>query len=714
MTPERWARVEALFDAVVGLPPSERAAVLHGAGADADVIVEVTSLLREHDDDPSFLDDTPGWLAREPAPQDIAGYTILEVTGHGGMGTVYRAERVLGDVTQRVALKVLRRGFSSDELVARFRAERRILARLEHAAIARLVDAGATADGQPFFAMEHVDGVPITEHADAEGLCVRRRVELFQAACAAVQYAHSRFVVHGDIKPAHVLVTADGSVKLLDFGIARLVDAVGDDDGASLRMLTPGHAAPEQVRGEPVTTACDVYGLGVLLYQLLAGAHPYGTQRPRAAIEQLVLDTDPPAPGTVAPDARRRTLRGDLDAIVLRAMQREPARRYASALSLSEDLDRWLHRMPVLARPQSPAYVARRFVRRHATAVTAALVLFLVLTGSTVLTSRQAQRIREESARVASERDKAQQVRTFLLEMFGATGPDQPTGDVVTARQLLDRQAATLEQRYADPEQRAEMMYVLAEGYEKLGLVAEAEPLARQSLAVRRASLGADHPDVVASLSQLGWILQQRAQLEPAETLLRSAVATGDRVFPAEGHPLLARALNDLGVVREAKGDYTEAAALYTRALAMRRELQGDAHLGTAITTSNLSVVLYRQGDLDGAAVIRNRRAAPAAHHRGTGPPAHDHRAEQPGRLPGRARRPRGRRRPAPRDPRAPPSPVRARTSAGGVQHDHAGGGTARIRRRRLCRLARDRGASAAARGREQLDGEGGHVPRAG
>jgi len=602
MTPERWQRIEELFDAAVELPAAARREMLHAACDDGAIIDEVLSLLAEHDDDPAFLEDAPEWLARE-RPQRIAGYTIVAETGRGGMGTVYLAERALGDVTQRVALKVLRRGLASEAVLSRFRAERRILARLEHPAIARLVDAGATEEGLPFFAMEHVDGLPITGYCDVHHCTLRERIALFRAACAAVQHAHRSLVVHGDIKPAHVLVTAEGNVKLLDFGIARLLGpGIGEDAPAALRMLTPGYAAPEQVRGEAITTACDVYGLGVLLYQLLAGVHPFGTQRARAELERLVLDKDPPAPSTQAQDAARaRALRGDLDAILLKAMSREPEARYASAIGLSEDLERWLHGMPVQARAHTAAYVARRFVRRNRVAVSAAMLMFVVLAGSTAMTSYQARRIAEQSERVARERDKALQVRTFLLEMFGATGPDQASGNAVTARQLLDRQAAGIADRGGDPEQRAEMMYVLAEGYEKLGLTAEAEPLAQQALDVRRATLGADHADVVASLNQLGWILQQRGRVEDAEALLRAAVHTGERVFPADGDPLLARALNDLGAVREARGDYAEATSLYTRALEMRRALQGDANLGTAITTSNLSVVLFRQGDLEGA-----------------------------------------------------------------------------------------------------------------
>ncbi|MGQ0640185.1 MAG: tetratricopeptide repeat protein, partial [Gemmatimonadaceae bacterium] len=280
----------------------------------------------------------------------------------------------------------------------------------------------------------------------------------------------------------------------------------------------------------------------------------------------------------------------------------EPQARYASALSLAEDLERHLKGIPVLARPSSARYRINKFVRRNRVSVVAAAAVLTLFAAASSVTWYQSRRIAAESRRVARERDKALEVRSFLLEMFGATGPDQPAADALTARQLLDRRAASLAATHGDDsEMRAEMMYVLAEGYEKLGLPAEAEPLAREALRLRRHVFGEQHPDVSASLNLLGWIMRQREDLVEAERLLREAIAVGRTAFPAEGDPRLARALNDLGVVRDARADYAEAKALYEESLAMRKRFLGERHLGVAITTSNLAVVLFRLDDLSGA-----------------------------------------------------------------------------------------------------------------
>ncbi len=633
MTPERWARVESVFGSALELPPAERAAfVARSCGSDSVLCGEVLSLLEEHASDPGFL-DMPPWASHaapdtDAIPEQIGPYRILRSLGRGGMGQVYLAEREAADLRQQVALKVLRRGMDTDDLLARFRRERRILATLNHPNIARLLDAGATESGLPYFVMEYVEGEALLACCDAQRLDVRARLRLFGSICAAVQTAHRSLIVHRDLKPHNILVTRDGVPKLLDFGIAKIVDPQHSEFGAAatredVRLLTPDYAAPEQIRGEAVTTACDVYALGVLLYELLAGCHPFAASRgTRAELERSILERDPAAPSarvTGAAAAVRgasvrqlvRQLRGDLDTIVLTALRREPEARYALALSLHEDLERQRSGRTIRARPASAGYRLRKFVARNRVGVGAAAVLFLVLGAATAITRYQSLRIREASARVERERDKALEVSSFLLEMFGATGADQPAGDTVTARELLDRRAATLDNAYPnDPEMRAEMQYTLAEGYEKLGLFEAAEPLARKSLAARQSLFGAAHPDVVASLDQVGWLQHQRRSLEEAEALLRSAVTTGRQVFAPPGDTRLARALNDLGVVREARGDFREAADLYRESLAMRRALPGEAEVGVAITTSNLAAALYRKGDLDSAVVMAQQALA--------------------------------------------------------------------------------------------------------
>lgn len=622
MTPEEWERVEELFNAAVELPPLLRANYLNSvAGNDTALRAEVETLLHAHDDEPEFLAE-PGWtsVVVPDVPPNVGPYRIVRLLGRGGMGQVFLAERVVQDVTLQVALKVMRRGLDTDDFISRFRTERQILASLDHPNIARLLDVGSTETGAPYLVMEYVDGKSLLADAEARRLTLDERLASVQTLCTAVQHAHRRLVVHRDIKPGNILVTVDGVPKLLDFGVAKLMSAEsgsGANTDVHSRMLTPSYAAPEQLRGEPVTTACDVYALGVLMYELLTGQHPFAdSETTREVIQQRVLDGDALPPSRRVTDTAgsasnnlgttvESILRGDLDTIVLKAMHRDADQRYASPAALEDDITRFRTGRPILARPSSAWYRASKFIKRNKAAVAVTALLLITLLSASVITAYQSRRIQQESVRVAHERDKALEVRNFLLEMFGTTGPDQAAGDSVTARALLDRRAASLARNSADGtptsmDAHSEMLSVLAEGYEKLGLLSDAEPLARRALQQRQQQLGSENADVMSSHNQLGWILHQRRMLPDAEAELRRAVAIGRVLFADTGDTRLARALNDLGVTREARGDYTEAAALYRESLAMRRNTRGDA-LGTAITTSNLSVVLYRNGEIPAA-----------------------------------------------------------------------------------------------------------------
>ena len=385
MHPERWQRIEAICFAALERDPALRAAYLEQAcGGDTGLRREVETLLEQHEKHPSFL-ETPivslaGFVGAEPDPLPPSGrigsYRLIKRLGKGGMGEVYLAVREVDDVRQKVALKLIRRGMDSDEVVRRFRLERRILASLNHPNIAALLDAAVAEDGRPYFVMEHVEGTELDEYCAARRLPVRERLELFQVICRAVQHAHQNLVVHRDLKPRNILVTEDGTPKLLDFGIGKVLstDAFGDaiETRTELRLLTPEYAAPEQLTGAPVTTATDVYALGVILYELLTGQHPYGPEAAdRQDLERIILEVTPPRPSLVRSEIRRQ-LAGDLDTIVLMALRKEPARRYPSASALAADLQRHLDGLPVTARPDTFGYRAGKFVRRHAGAVSAA------------------------------------------------------------------------------------------------------------------------------------------------------------------------------------------------------------------------------------------------------------------------------------------------------------------------------------------------------
>lgn len=630
MDPERWRRVEQLCADAHALEPTARAAWLDRACPDDPALrAEVERLLVELDRDPGFLEQplfTPPQIPFDssdetPVPEAIGPYRVERRLGRGGMGDVFLATREADGVHQSVAIKVVRPGMGSDEIVARFRQERRILAGLDHPNIARLQDAGVTGDGRPYFVMELVDGTPIDEYCDDRRLGITERLRLFQIICDAVQHAHQRLVVHRDLKPRNILVSRDGVVKLLDFGIGKVLS---NDRGATphtghqVRLMTPEYAAPEQVAGGPITTATDVYALGVLLYELLTGRHPNGGGgRSRAELERRVREEPPRRPSAVVGEpadeekgdagalaARRnatfaqlrRRLTGDLDTIVLMALRKEPERRYPSAAALAEDIQRTLDGRPVRARPDTFGYRAGRFLRRNAgwSAAAAVAALGLIATASVALV--QAERVRQEAARVAAERDKALEVRGFLLEMFGASGADQSVGDTVTVRQLLDLQTANLESAYGSrPELRAEMLEVLADGYDRLGLLPRADSLATLALAARRALHPESHPDLAQALTLAGWIIHERGRSREAEPLLHEAVAIRRRagITQREG---LARSLNDLGTVLIALDQNEEAEVVLQEALDLRLVLLGPEHRAVGITGNNLATAYYYLG----------------------------------------------------------------------------------------------------------------------
>jgi serine/threonine protein kinase/tetratricopeptide (TPR) repeat protein len=637
----RWERIEAICEAALETGAAALPAYLaHACGDDEELRREVDSLLAQLTESPSFLErpivDIAALLPNEPPadaplPATIGPYRIERLIGRGGMGEVFLAVREAEDIRQFVALKVIRRGMGTDHVLQRFRLERRILANLHHPHIARLLDAAATDDGRPYFVMEYIAGAPITEYCDQRRLTVAQRLQLFQTVCKAVQHAHQNLVVHRDLKPRNILVGDDGAPMLLDFGIGKVLapnETLGPalETSGDLRLLTPEYAAPEQVTGEPVTTSTDVYSLGILLCELLAGRHPYllGSES-RHEVERAVVEATPTRPSMVLsraqlereptgvsiqrisdlrntqPASLRRRLAGDLDNIVLMALRKEPDRRYPSAVALADDIRRHLDGLPVRAQPDTFGYRARKFVRRNAGAVAAGVSAFLALGATTGVTLVQSRRVARESQRVEHERDKAVEVRGFLLEMFGATGADRAVGDTVTARRLLDLQVVQAKTAYANrPELKAEMLEVLADGYDRLGLYADAEPLARDALTERRRILGDKHPDVSSALNMVGWIMHERGKSKDAELVVLEAVelrrAGGERYRTD-----LARSLNDLGVVYNALTRYAAAETVLTEALTIRRALLGDQHRAVGITASNLAAAYYFQGKVDSA-----------------------------------------------------------------------------------------------------------------
>ena len=624
MDPARWERLEEICHGALRQPGPGRAAWLESACAGDDALrSEALELIAQLEGAPVFL-DVPLVRVGDAVPSDavattIGPYRVVRPLGHGGMGDVLLALRVMDGVQQPVAIKLIRRGMDTDDVLRRFQQERRILASLHHPHIAQLQDGGATADGRPYLVMEYVEGEPLDVFCERHQLGVAQRLRLMVTICGAVQHAHRNLVIHRDLKPSNILVTAAGEPKLLDFGIGKVLEPepglAAPATRSELRVMTPEYAAPEQLRGEPVTTATDVHGLGLLLYRLLAGRLPWAAPgRAREAIEQAILSEPPTLPSRVAPAAERRRIAGDLDTIVLKALHKEPARRYASAAALADDLERHLAGRPVAARRDTFGYRLGKFVGRNPWG-TAGLGLAAAGLAFAIVQSRL------QSARLARERDAAVEVRDFLLETFGARGAAS-SETPVAARELLDQQAATLEMAYADrPARRAEMLQVLAEGYERLGLYAPAEEKARAALALRRGA-GAEGPvELGAALGTLGWIRTQQDANAEADTLLRAAVATYREAGPP-GRRGLARALNDLGVLLGEMGDHDGAEAALTEALELRRLYFPREARSLGVTASNVAAQRYRRGDVAGAAALTEealealRRAVGPNHQR--------------------------------------------------------------------------------------------------
>ena len=622
MASEPWGRVAAIFDQAAELPVAERPAFLdRECGGDPELRRQVEALLRADGEAGAFLavpalaEDEPGGesAAAVNRPRSlrrtIGPYKLLRMIGEGGMATVYLAVRADDEYRQEVAIKVFGLGRERSDLLRRFRTERQILASLEHPSIARLLDGGTTDDGLPYIVMERIEGEPIDVYCDRERLPVAARLELFRTLCSAVHYAHQNLVVHRDLKPSNVLVTAGGVPKLLDFGIAKLVNPEGfpqtvQHTATGQRLMTPQFASPEQVLGAAITTASDVYSMGVLLYLLLTGRHPYrvGNQqtpeieravleqepeRPSAAVSRVAVAPEDPTATAEAvcrarasrPERLRRRLEGDLDNIVLKALRKEPRRRYGSIEQLDQDLRRYQQGLPVLARPDTLRYRAGKFFRRHRFGVASAAAFTLLVLGFAMTMGIQA-------SRLARQRDQARAVAVFLEEIFEVSDPSEARGETITAREILERGAERIEAELEDqPEVLATLSLTIGNVYRNLGMYQRAEPFLRRSLDVRLGLLGEDHPDVADSLSSLGRLLRDRGDLADAEPLLRRVLDLRRRSH-GDVHPAVAQGLTDLGVLLREAGDYGPAEALLGEALELRRQLPGEdpARLAEALT----------------------------------------------------------------------------------------------------------------------------------
>lgn len=568
--------------------------------------------------DPTFAPAAAGL-----PPVNIGPYRLLSRLGEGGMGEVWLAEQTR-PVRRQVALKVIKAGMDTVRVVARFEAERQALAMMSHPSIAQVFDAGATPAGRPFFAMEYVRGEPITEYCQRHRLSIRQRLDLFLEVCDAVQHAHQKGVIHRDLKPSNVLVTLrdDRPVpKVIDFGVAKAAT-----QPLTERMLVTEHGvlvgtleymSPEQAEmtGLDVDTRTDVYALGVMLYELLTGALPFEPQalreKPLDEIRRTIREVDPPRPSTRvstangAPPASgaaatavalAHELRGDLDWIILRALEKDRTRRYGSASDLAADLQRYLNHQPVLACPPTVTYRLGKFVRRHRWAVATGAVLLVLAAGFTVSTVLQARALARERDRAQAAQATAEQVTGFLVRMFEASDPSETLGDTMTARQLLDSGVARVNELDGQPDVQARLLDLMGRVYQSLGTFDRAHALVERALQVRRARLGDDHPSVADSLTHLGELSTLRGRYDEAEQQLRDALARHERLAGRES-AASATDLHLLGAVLVDHGRGDEGRRLFEEALAIRQRVLPAGHLDIAESLSGLAYAASNTGD---------------------------------------------------------------------------------------------------------------------
>ncbi|HTU47326.1 MAG TPA: serine/threonine-protein kinase [Bryobacteraceae bacterium] len=618
MTPTKWQRVQDLVTAALDLPAPERADFLDAVcSGNAELRHQIEDLIRSYEEAGSFLEESVAASAFEvfgagaPAQGDRIGpYQITCVIGHGGMGSVYCANRMDDQFRQQVAIKVLRGGFgASTEMLTRFRAERQILASLTHPNIARLLDGGITPSGLPYLVMEYIEGTTIDVFSENRKLPIRDRLGLFRQVCAAVQYAHQNLIVHRDIKPANVMVTREGTPKLLDFGIAKLLrpDVLGQTVAATRpaeRLMTPEYASPEQIRGDAISTATDLYGLGVLLYELLTGTRPFRTEKLTPAnLERVICESSPERPSTAIATAGSAVLEkisGDLDNIVLKAMHKDPARRYASATELSEDVGRYLQGFPVSARTDSWSYRASKFLLRHKVASAAAALFVLTTTALSVGLAIQATRARQEA-------ETANQVSDFLVNLFEFSRPDKTQGRNSYARDLVDLGAQRATGELAgQPIVEARLLDMLGTTYRELGVFDRAESLLTQAYRIRSRSFGPESKEAAESLQTLAEIASDKGDFERASQAYEHVLGIWVRIY-GRMNEKTAEVIDDIGELRWELGDFEGAKKRYLEAIDICNRIKGPTDWQTLNDENDLQVALAGQGDYAAAEALARK-----------------------------------------------------------------------------------------------------------
>ncbi len=643
---ERWERLQELFAQAVELPQAERSAfIARETGADVELHQELLELLECDTGEltgpltnalGAALDATTRDRRQALIGRVLGNYKLAAVLGHGGTGTVYLGERADRQYSAQVAVKIVDSATLHGDLGMRFRAERQILASLNHTNISRLLDAGETEEGQPYLVMEYVHGEPVDHYCDTRQLDLQARLQLFLEICNAVQYAHQNLIVHRDLKPANILVTSEGVPKLLDFGIAKLLDA--GDAAAVLaltrmndRLLTPEYASPEQILGRTVTTASDVYALGVVLYELLTGMRPYmvPASASQLELERSICVSDPLRPSSMVkralesgtaqeqtevsdisaiaqarsttPDRLQRRLQGDIDSIIMRALRKEPQHRYNSVEQLSSDIRRYLSREPVSARQGNWVYYSQRFIRRHTYGVAASATFVALIIAFAIAMSIQTQRVAAERDRAEQENERAEKVSDFMLTVFSAADPFSHEGREITARELLERSGQQVREDLSQhPEVRARLLESIGRAYRRRGDTDKAVSYLEDAVHIRKQMTDNDSAAIITAMAELAVALRQVGDVEGSDKTLRDAIQRA-RSEGLERSASYAKLLVNRGRLELDASNLPAARQYFEESLFLNREVLGPRDKEVAVVLLELSRVYQWSDDLQAA-----------------------------------------------------------------------------------------------------------------
>lgn len=634
MEPIDWRELQSIFQQAVALPQEDRKEFLDRVcDGNLDLRNEIEALLiadqsQESVDSPLKLDMAN--LDSKLVGSVIDDWKIIRQIGVGGMGTVFLAHRHTTDFQQSAALKLVKKGMDSEAVVQRFQQERKILASLNHKNIAKLLDGGMTQDGRPYFVMEHVDGLPITQYCDQHRLNISQRLNLFRAVCSAVHHAHKNLIVHRDLKPSNIIVTGSGDLKLLDFGIAKLLDDSENQQftRTGMQLHTPAYASPEQLINDPITTASDIYALGILFYELLTGRRPFEIKRSEQEFRELVLTGQPVKPSDAVTEivsitnktqtaetisqcrstrvqGLKRTLAGDLDTICMMAMHREADRRYTSASEFASDIQRHLDGLPVSARPDSRIYRLNKFIKRNKASVSIASLAVLSIILITIFYTSQLKLQRDIAIK---ERQKSEEVVRFVTGLFEYSKPSRRLGKDISAKDLLDEGANRIQFELVDqPLVQQTLKQVLGEVYYKLGQEQKALDLLTDALAKQRELLGENHLDVATTKLVLALVHQDRGNYDFAAELLSQALQTKKKLL-GELHFDVAEVLSVFAYMEQMRGGYPQAETYFKKGLDISERLSNGDNVYLAKLTKQLGG-FYRYLDRNSEAEPLLRKA---------------------------------------------------------------------------------------------------------